>query len=412
MHSVAEVLAPEFERSWHEAVAIVQEVVFQLGDAVALPAPGDLLFNDDGSLSLGFASEESGSPVTALATLLEALIDGADAPVGLRTLVSENTGPRPAHATAASFASALAFYERPARQNDLRAVLGRLEAGATAHNPDVDVERLREKLNVPKQKDAESKGRSHRFSRKQAAAAGVAAVLLAGSAAAVRSPRVSHTGGAIVDAGHRASAWLQAELNSLASPSNAGEPATGDVSPEAEAGTAAPAKPRSGSRPVLEAAADVGNVAAGGSSFRSQGSASASPIPVEGGSFVRDLPHTDLARMPLPVIPLRERPEPAWGEGIPSPRIYGASDTRVKPAILLRQQLPTVPSPTRRTGYFDLVVDEQGVVESVSLDSPTLSYYDKMLVAAAKAWRFAPASLDGQPVRFRVRIPINVTGPR
>jgi hypothetical protein len=321
MHSVAEVLAPEFERSWHEAVAIVQEVVFQLGDAVALPAPGDLLFNDDGSLSLGFASEESGSPVTALATLLEALIDGADAPVGLRTLVSENTGPRPAHATAASFASALAFYERPARQNDLRAVLGRLEAGATAHNPDVDVERLREKLNVPKQKDAESKGRSHRFSRKQAAAAGVAAVLLAGSAAAVRSPRVSHTGGAIVDAGHRASAWLQAELNSLASPSNAGEPATGDVSPEAEAGTAAPAKPRSGSRPVLEAAADVGNVAAGGSSFRSQGSASASPIPVEGGSFVRDLPHTDLARMPLPVIPLRERPEPARGGGLPSPRI-------------------------------------------------------------------------------------------
>ena len=32
---------------------------------------------------------------------------------------------------------------------------------------------------------------------------------------------------------------------------------------------------------------------------------------------------------------------------------------------------------------------------------------DRMMVSAVKAWRFKPAVKDGQPVRYRVRIPIS-----
>jgi len=45
-------------------------------------------------------------------------------------------------------------------------------------------------------------------------------------------------------------------------------------------------------------------------------------------------------------------------------------------------------------------------VDEVRLISPTRRYYDRMMVAAAKAWVFQPARLNGRPVKYRTRIPI------
>ena len=54
---------------------------------------------------------------------------------------------------------------------------------------------------------------------------------------------------------------------------------------------------------------------------------------------------------------------------------------------------------------FQVVIDENGLVESAVLAVyPTdmrQAVSGTMLLAAAKAWRFTPATKDGQPVKFR-----------
>jgi hypothetical protein len=80
----------------------------------------------------------------------------------------------------------------------------------------------------------------------------------------------------------------------------------------------------------------------------------------------------------------------------------------VVPARLTRSQLPKEPAGGADTGYFDIVVDEAGDVEFVKLISPRRRYEERMLVAAAKAWKFEPALLNGQPVKYRLRMPIIV----
>jgi hypothetical protein len=75
---------------------------------------------------------------------------------------------------------------------------------------------------------------------------------------------------------------------------------------------------------------------------------------------------------------------------------------------LVHPQLPSEPEPGPTTGYFDLTVDESGRVVTVRLVSPARRYQERLLVSAAKAWRFRPALLGGRPVKYRMRVPINL----
>jgi hypothetical protein len=84
----------------------------------------------------------------------------------------------------------------------------------------------------------------------------------------------------------------------------------------------------------------------------------------------------------------------------------------VEPPVLVRRQMPSGRHPDADTGYFDLVVDQYGLVEQVRLVSPTGSFRERILVSAAKAWQFKPARLDGRPVRFRIQIPITISEER
>jgi len=44
----------------------------------------------------------------------------------------------------------------------------------------------------------------------------------------------------------------------------------------------------------------------------------------------------------------------------------------------------------------------------VKLASPVRDYREAMMLSAVKAWRFKPASIDGMPVRYQLRIRISV----
>lgn len=59
-----------------------------------------------------------------------------------------------------------------------------------------------------------------------------------------------------------------------------------------------------------------------------------------------------------------------------------------------------------------IVIDQSGAVEWASMQTPVLSGYDDIVVAAARNWRYQPARVNGAPVKFRKQIQIEVVPER
>lgn len=93
---------------------------------------------------------------------------------------------------------------------------------------------------------------------------------------------------------------------------------------------------------------------------------------------------------------------------------YSADDAEVAPPVMVRQQLPSAlleGAAEPSWPFLELLIDEQGAVEQVRLRAKTPApgqtlYRHRMLLAAAKAWQFEPARLNGQPVRYVMRVPL------
>src|SRR5574338_165172 len=185
MHTVAQVIDRNFERSWYECVAIVQAVLSELAPGLPVPAPEDLLLNAAGTLSLGFASESPDRPVVGAATVLGALLDRVDAPGGLRDLVTGNQKEPPTHDSVEGLSRALAFYERPNRAAEILAVYDRLSRTQTAGptSTEAEFERLRERVasqgRVPHEEPEPDRQKkpAARLTQRQMRIAGVAAAL-------------------------------------------------------------------------------------------------------------------------------------------------------------------------------------------------------------------------------------------
>ena len=92
-----------------------------------------------------------------------------------------------------------------------------------------------------------------------------------------------------------------------------------------------------------------------------------------------------------------------------SDKIYSRSDASVTPPRQVYPALPARPSPETRPEdltVLDLVVAADGQVEHVRLRTTPRTVHEFMLVSAAKAWRFAPATVHGRPVRFLLSVAI------
>ena len=94
------------------------------------------------------------------------------------------------------------------------------------------------------------------------------------------------------------------------------------------------------------------------------------------------------------------------------PRIWTADDAGVVPPVPIRQEVPRVPttisSQARERAILEVLIDEQGRVINLSLRLSIHPMYDPQLLAAAKEWRYKPATVDGVPVRFRKLIQITL----
>jgi hypothetical protein len=85
--------------------------------------------------------------------------------------------------------------------------------------------------------------------------------------------------------------------------------------------------------------------------------------------------------------------------------VYTTGDAGVVPPLPLGRQLPaTGPSgiATELVGQLELLIGRNGEVEAVKLHTPLNRYHERMIVSAAKAWRYEPATKDGASVRFRL----------
>jgi periplasmic protein TonB len=444
MYSVAQVLSPKFQRSWNECVAIVQEVVASLSPGLTVPSPEDLLFEEDGRISFGFGSESNEPPVVTLGKLLQELLEGTNAPTGLRDLARENSTDPAAHSSLESFSRALAFYERPNRTSDLRALRERLGGKQTvaAPDPQVEFERLRERLAgkapeaaVPKpeekprekEKEKQKKPKKQLTRRHQAIIAASLGLLLLTALAAFS--RTRYTGGAasLVDSTEdKLARALSAGLNRLGG-STSGATMTAEAAGPAEktpatpAGTAKKAAQRTAEAPAPDAVPTSGRGArdivlprpgrAGvKTAANAERNASSRASATDALRPVPPLPPSAPAA-PEPAAPEPDVERPPITDPLPDDVVvYTSSDRGVRPPQLIRPQLPKEPAPGQDTGYFDMVINEEGDVIQVKLLSPRKLFEERMLVAAAKAWKFKPAVLAGQAVKYRVRIPIIIAG--
>jgi hypothetical protein len=92
-------------------------------------------------------------------------------------------------------------------------------------------------------------------------------------------------------------------------------------------------------------------------------------------------------------------------------RIYTSADTDVSPPRPVGRRLPAVPPAglnAKTTGRLEILINRAGQVEAVKLYSPLNAYHDRMIVSAAKAWRYRPALRNGKPVRFSLVLSINL----
>ncbi len=86
--------------------------------------------------------------------------------------------------------------------------------------------------------------------------------------------------------------------------------------------------------------------------------------------------------------------------------IYSGRDADVEPPVLLYPQIPTnlMLAGENRLNIMELLISETGSVEQVRLVAGPSRLPDVMLLSGAKAWRFKPASRDGEAVRYRALV--------
>ncbi len=86
-------------------------------------------------------------------------------------------------------------------------------------------------------------------------------------------------------------------------------------------------------------------------------------------------------------------------------RVYTSTDAGVTEPVTSAHLPPAAGpgTPPDRIGVLDLLIDTHGRVESARVVHGEQRFRDRWLISTAKAWRFKPATRDGQPVRFLKR---------
>jgi TonB family protein len=108
-------------------------------------------------------------------------------------------------------------------------------------------------------------------------------------------------------------------------------------------------------------------------------------------------------------------PEPTPAPVVVAPppirrEVYTTGDMGVTAPVTLHQEMP----PFMRAfgqggdGVLEIVINQAGGVESATMRSSVNPRYDVNVLTATKNWKYAPATVDGTPVKFRKVISIAI----
>jgi hypothetical protein len=359
--------------AWHEGIAIAQRCAEQITPG-ARAGLDTCAISVTGAVRVGGVSAEpfAHDPLFSLAT---ALVDAANAPPELVAVLSRADVRQMARE---DLMRELAFFSRPDAAAAIAAVAARTLAKEAESATEGEFERLRAEVIATPSKSAPVRRRLP--SRRVLVAAGGLGALVAAGAAVSTMPWPSTSALAesspVTTVTTTIDRLLERGLQSLGAPA-VEMPAvdTPAVSPPSRLGT----------RQARAVAASV---------------AASDPVETE-----HPAPALVDAAVVVDAIIDEEREE--------APRridtgVYSSQDREVEPPALTHPQLPSpLPEADRASGsYLELLVNEHGLVERVRLRSPHSTLHERMLVSAAKAWRFRPAMKDGQPVKFVARVAV------
>lgn len=380
--SLEEIVRREVVVNWDEAVAVVEEVcALQAAAETGVPGASDL-FITDGTIVRRHGARAQ-SDITSAGRLLHSLLSTAgNTPVPLRLFVTQAS----AHGTydsIAAFASGLAYFGKAGRSERIRALYRRCATPAVSVPASV-------RAPEPKREDSHGEARPPappRRSLPRWAVAAFVAIGLSGAGVWLWSMRSS----------------LGAEVTSLSLVAEAREAVgtllTGPPEQPAPSGGPAPAP-----RDAANADQHVARQPAEALRLASR--------PLGSPSGRRPRPQV----RPSPTIPVLIQP-PASGDlsarsADETARetllhaIYSDRDADVEPPVLLHPQIPAnlMLAGESRLNIMELLVSETGLVEQVRLIAGPSRLPDVMLLSGAKAWRFKPASRDGETVRYRALV--------
>ena len=116
---------------------------------------------------------------------------------------------------------------------------------------------------------------------------------------------------------------------------------------------------------------------------------------------------------PAPAPRPQLSPAPAPPRQPAPPRIFGADDVDVVPPVVVRQSLAALADVfALRSGMLEIIIDETGEVESATIRMSVNPVYDRLVLATARSWRYKPATLAGEPVKFRKMVQLDLRAGR
>lgn len=134
--------------------------------------------------------------------------------------------------------------------------------------------------------------------------------------------------------------------------------------------------------------------------------------------LMEEAPPLDLSQLELALNPgdgagllgdFVNKLNPMTSSGEEVEALFSLADLDQKPRVLyqpgpvlnkhIRQQAPG-------TVYIIFIVDKRGRVENPIVQKSSDPVFERSALAAIKQWKFEPGKRNGQPVRFRMRVPI------
>jgi hypothetical protein len=416
-----ELLGRDLTIRWFEGVALIQAVCRQLvgheGRDDAFPTAAEIVLAEDGTV---VHLHPSGHTAVRTAAQLLGRMLSDDVPVRLRLIVAQATGTDTAYPTLKEFSGALAYFERPDGAQVLRALYERAMVAPvrTAANEAGDAAPL-----INPEEEIEARARSKTRLRLVVGAAVTAACVLAGwfGASAVDYTRVSAAFTSFASgAGSRTSrapspARARKPLGTVAER----EPASANSRPSAPARDHS-SKALTPSKPRTDIERTTNRATAATTKPRPEPVPVAAVLPLYTKGTTLISPATDYRPVFGEAIEVKASEAgavgPATTASLPAPaeafvaKIYSRADGGVTPPRSVYPKLPSdafSEEPDNRT-VLELVIGTNGLVERAILRSIPRDIHEFMLVSAAKAWIFEPATIEGLPVRYRHRVRISL----